>query len=421
VTNQLGINYAGVVQGPPVQELPVRGLPARAGQATYDWDSPDRSVRIHIGLEVVARIRQEILANPEREVTGILLGDGFAIPRRSVVISDFTTVAVIDSKYRVGVNRRRFEKALADCRMATQGRLAVVGFYRSSPKLCLDAGDMALMEYCFPSESHVALVVSPDGNDQLSAGFFYWTGGTLDADCRGSKFPFDADLLALPERPAIQLAISSPPALHKLALQESVEFEKVPEPDPAPPPEARPSPVQATMAAPRSTSFAPRLPSLGELAGAPGWAQSAVTGRFRPQLRWPSRIGPRTVLATLLLVGIGTASYGLGRVLRARSQEASGPPALALTAQQRSGRVMIGWNTESPVVANATRGELSIIDGPDHRLMHLDHGALLMGNLGYASASRILQIQLTVFGRRGSPAKESVVVVGPPAPSARQF
>jgi hypothetical protein len=160
----------------------------------YLWSFPDCPVRIHLSLDLIERIRTEILelAPADREVGGLLLGQ--ALPDSSDVhVSDYFLVPA-----RAGATQYLVDSLAHALQSCSASQRKVVGNFRThlGPRIQLRPEDLACIRQSFRDPKNVFLVIRPhDG--RASAGFFFWQDGSVFGDST-LTFPFSATELSKP-------------------------------------------------------------------------------------------------------------------------------------------------------------------------------------------------------------------------------
>src|SRR5579872_1559316 len=183
----------------------------------YVWDEPDRSVSVHLPLNVVSRLGLDAMeaykSVPKRglEIGGLLLGrtDG-----RVIHISDFRPV---ESEHRWGPSYRLSDTDLAAFDEALRQNPNAVGIYRTSTlpnALSLEDDDVKLFRTHFAGPGKVYLLVQPKRGNAV---FFVADGETLTP---GHEFPFRASELPaeMPEPVAEAVAVPAVVMAAKPAL-----------------------------------------------------------------------------------------------------------------------------------------------------------------------------------------------------------
>ena len=170
--------------------------PAIEVTAESVWEFPDVPLRIHLRLDVVSRLREQVLqrVSPDvhrcKEIGGVLLGSAAGA---DVEITDFKLFRPDREDWRFVLSdiekadlRRAIEERQADERLT-----AVVGYFRSdlNGQVRLSEQDQRLIEEVFPEPSHVFLVVRADESEAPQAGFFFRDGASL------IRFPLNEQLL----------------------------------------------------------------------------------------------------------------------------------------------------------------------------------------------------------------------------------
>jgi periplasmic protein TonB len=321
---------------------------------SYIWSFPGAPVRIHLALEVVQLLAPRFQGKEGATQFGLLLGH---VDGLAIVVSDFQVLA---SSETLAV-----KTALARL-SASSGRPAVVGYYRSQRQegLRLDDQDLALAESFFRAPSDIILLVQA-GPAPANATFFFRDGGRLNGDFPFLEFPFDPRQLAASERRRVEAA-------------QRRSLEVLPPPAPA--------------------RVRPRRRTLWK---GIAWALVAAGAAF----------GVRILLEKYHWLPATAASAP------APSAAPALQPTMGLRAERQNSDLKLTWNRQSPVIARATSGVLSIEDGNSRRTIPLQAAQVRSGSILYTPVSDQVQMQLTVTTPAGN-ATESVLVLltraGPP-------
>lgn len=167
------------------------GLSQAATKAkSFLWSFPGCPVQIHLSLDLIERLRSEVLAlaPADAEVGGLLIGS--ASPYSAdVQVSDYFLVPSTGGAAQYLVCANGLEQALASC-SATQRN--VIGYFRThlAPRVQLRAEELECIRKSFSEPKNVFLVIRPhDG--RASGGFFFWQEGSVFGEST-LTFPFSA-------------------------------------------------------------------------------------------------------------------------------------------------------------------------------------------------------------------------------------
>jgi hypothetical protein len=336
---------------------------------------------------VVERLNREVrrafesVPSHSVEIGGFLLGtaDFFASP--IIEIKDFEPFL---SEYRADhrfilseADRRKLEKLLGSERPARPDGLTIVGYYRShiGDGLGLRPEDLLVAQTHFLDPASVFLLMKPAIDGSVSAGFFFWDNGHIDADFTFLEFPFDERQLSgarvRPSRPLPQ------------EIQASAEL-----PEPAIP--AFSDPIAAGIPA----------------------RDSHRTNPLR---------GLWYTLFTLLMIALGAIGYqAYNRWSTAATVPiASDAPQLALQVERRGNDLRVSWNRTAPTILQAKQAVLSIRDGESQRQeLRLDLDQLRNGSVLYTPSNSNVQFGLEVTGPDNGKTTESVLALTAVKPSA---
>jgi hypothetical protein len=118
--------------------------------------------------------------------------------------------------------------------------------------------------------------------------------------------------------------------------------------------------------------------------------------------------GPWSIVGLVSLAGLALMPFG---VRYFRSQFEPVPISLTLSAQDR--QVEVRWNHLSPIVREAVRGTIEILDGERLRSAVLSADDLSYGNIVYMGQSGDLQIRLEIENAKGQKTHEGVRFIEP--------
>ena len=353
----------------------------------YTWTFPGAPVRVHLYLNVVDRLSREVRraydSIPSRhvEIGGILLGSADVFASHIIEIKDFEPILCeyrSDNKFEPSdADRRKLEKTLAARREAADGKLTVVGYYRShtGDGLAMSEADVSIAQTFFDDPASVVLLIKPSEDGSASAGFFFWDNGRIDSEFTFLEFPFEAQQLAVTrvkptrDRSRPLVANSSDDAAHE------------------------PGRLQL------STQEAPPL-------------FSGLDAGHRPSgsFRW------FWYLVLLMFgFGLGAVGYQVYTKWPFSAPASSDAPALSLQVERRGEDLRISWNRNSTEVRIAKYGTLSIRDGEtQHQELHLSLDQLRTGSVLYTPANTTVQFRLEIIGVDGSSTSETVVALTSP-------
>src|SRR5579872_4279885 len=346
----------------------------------YTWTFPGAPVRIQLHLDAVERLGREVrrafeaIPSHSVEIGGLLLGTADFQASPVIEVKDFEPFLCeyrADHKFVLSdPDRRRLERRLAAGKSEHDGRLGVVGYYRShiGEGLNLREEDVAIAKTCFYDPANVFLVVKPGSDGFSSAGFFFWDNGRMDSEFTFLEFPFDPrQLTGARVKPTRQGGVT---AVDEGAPEPSVvtEFHADPEEETGEFQETRPS---GNLRWIWNVLVAFLITSLGALG-------------FLVYSRWPAPAPP----------------------------PASDVPVLALQVERRGSDFRVSWNRSSNAVAQATEGVLTIRDGEAQQQdLHLDPDQLRNGSVLYSAANSAVQLRLEVTAPDGRKTVETVLAL----------
>ncbi len=214
------------------------------------------------------------------------------------------------------------------------------------------------------------------------------------------------------EKPAVTPRQEEPPKRDERPAVQPVS--KREEAAPAPPPaakvEKKEEPAAVIAAPPRPQT------SLGLSAAASVDEAVAVPLTDEPAKRG---IGRWIVIAVIILLIAAAGAY-----FALRGRPAATPTAdagLSLRVERNAGQLVLTWNRNAAIIANAQKSTLSIIDGDHTEDVDLDLGTLRSGSIVYSPITNDVGFRLEVNGANGSPVGESVrALAGRPSPLMQQ-
>jgi len=360
----------------------------------YVWEATGKSVVVRLHLDVIDRVLAEVMrgfgAVPKRgaEVGGVLIGTIERDGEQTVVrIEDFEPVECGYARgpsYLLGDEERAaFEEAVQQWQPDESRPAYAVGFYRSHTRdgMSLAGQDLQLMDECFPSPAHVALLIRPYGTKVSMAGFFFRENGVFQ-ETTPLEFPFRRRELtgeeAPPRRPMEQRGIERRPREIRPARRV------------APMPENEPDQVEYPAARQTGPAYAVTLPSKSRLRSAIWIPLSFVFLLFGVALGMMialSRAPGRSDAADFSL-GLAVAKADQDSVV----ERANG-------AKEPGYNLSVKWDRSATAVRAAQRGVLEIEDGKYTKSVDLDTAQLSNGGIIYRNSSATVRFRLTVYPR----------------------
>jgi hypothetical protein len=311
----------------------------------YVWWFPGSPLKVHLALEVVRQLREQFqLTGPQSTGEGLLFGK--AIEGGTEVL-DFEPT---DSSVSEAVATLDHDG----------GRRLLVGYYRieTGDSLRLKESDLALARTWFAQPYHVFLIIQPNEFGPPNASFFFHDRDGKMAEFSLMEFPFEPSLLAGEEHDRLKRS-------EEAAARRSAAIQ----PTAAPPPRGRPRP--------------------------------------KPRPDWTRSLGLGIVLLLALLCGVGVSAnsrslqawWSRTRFARVEPPRPAAPLsalAIGLRATRENTDVEITWNRGSAVIAAATSGVLSILDGESRRDVSLDISRIRSSSVVYSPTSDQVYLQLSV-------------------------
>jgi hypothetical protein len=338
--------------------------PQNSHTGVYVWTFPGAPIQVRLDLAVVARLTGGLeigLAS-----SGLLLG------KASGNATEITDFQLLPDSADPG-----YEPAI-DQAVHALGPTRVVGFYRTHEDelLRLNPEDYSLADEWFPEPYCVFLLIHQAESEPANATFFFRDERGMNGDFPFLEFPFDASRLKAGRHGIAEAPKEEPLEIPAAPILPAVPFRVEPELDAAAPPPPR-----------RRVRV---LKALGMAAGAACLLGGAAYGGFR---LLPGMVASRS--ARPPAAALPTAA-----------------PSLGLRAERQNGDLKLTWNRESPAIAGAASGVLSILDGDYRRDLSLTAAQVRGGSLLYSPSGDQIQMQLAVSGQTGDSA-ESVIVILP--------
>jgi DNA-directed RNA polymerase subunit F len=336
----------------------------------YLWWFPGSPVRVRLDLGVVQELKNRLFgpnAEPARPEEGLLFGE----------IRNGAT-AILDFEPATPENVRSLVEMLP-----SEKKGSLVGYYRteSSESFKLNAQDHSLARDHFARPYSVFLLVHRNSFGPPTATFFFHDSDCRMADFAFMEFPFDPVLLASEQDGRTRRTVQA----HPIAVV------------PAQPPAS--SAVAAQPPRTKPNSILKSLVWTCSLASAVALTVSFSSGSVRQR---SSNVW-QAVASTL--------SKTSGAYSAAKSDSR---PLLSLRAIKQSGFLALTWDRDSPLIAAAASGILSIRDGDSTRVISCDAAQLRDGSLLYVPETDQISMQLTVTTPIRT-YKESVTVILPRA------
>jgi hypothetical protein len=358
------------------------------------WTVPESPITIEYSLIVIEEIRHEVAEGFQRlsrggiEVGAVLYGtrDG-----RTVRVLAIRPIAcehargpgfLFSDKDRIALN----EQLARDKDDPQLEGLISVGWFLSHTRseITLTESDLEIYSIFFPAPWQVTLVIRPGRGGSMRAGFFVREAdGTVKSERSYLEFNFPDRLAGVLER-AQERGPRERGGRRAPAIQRSETGLVV---------------ATAGTAAPETAVV--DVPTFGQPV-----AQTATP--VRPQRR------------KFLLLGAWAAVVIVVAVLALRYWMVSTTiEPLALAVVEREGVLQVEWNPAAKPVANAARGSLEIMDGPETRTVALTRPELTGGHATWMRKSGDVQVRMTVENAEGKRVQEATRFLGrPPATAA---
>jgi protein TonB len=357
------------------------------------WEVEDKPVSILFNLDVLDRIRDEVIrgfaALPRRglEVGGILLGRCEHLSEKHYVVT-IEAFHSIESEHSLGPQyslteheRQELEHQLTISRLAETDTLRVIGFYRSQTRagLQLEPEDLELFDSYFSDPSSVFLIVKPSISKGAIAGFFFWENGVVQRECY-AEFPFHRREMQAAGFQILQNPFGSPAT--NVVPAEVIHGQDSDEP-------------------------------LGTIRRLPGMA-AVLSSRPSAYARW--------VWAPLLLALIMLAALLANRKSPSNRTETAAqfgyPADLHLSAERLGNGLRLSWDRKNPLVEKAQNGVLWIRDGGADKRLELDNGQLTNGSVMYWPTSSDVSFRMDVATGAKKVSESLRAYSGEPTPKA---
>jgi hypothetical protein len=376
---------------------------ASATAGSYLWQPPGKPVGIHLNLDVVDRLLQDVMrgfgAVPKRgaEVGGILLGKADDGDRLVVSVDDYELVPI---EYRLGpsyllseVDRASFKDAFERLsESAKETGAAPIGFFRSQTRdaVGLVPEDLALIDQYFPEADKIVLLIKPYATRVSTAGFYFREDGSFQSGPPLAEFNFRRKDLGGGEpaapRPGPPIA-NRPPTPERVNVRTapvSSFRERLVQEEAAPPPRSQPIPDRAVSPGVRQPAAAPtdlELPAVLKTQSRGGWVWLPISFIF-------------------LLLGV---LLGFQASLTLRTQTTPGDQfGVALAVTRDGDNLSVHWDRQAPAIRAATRGLLLIGDGKNTQPVSLSADQLQTGIVVYPHKNGEVKFRLELTFKSGA-------------------
>ncbi len=377
----------------------------------YVWEIPNKQVSVHLSLDVVDRMQQEVMrgfgAVPKRgaEVGGILLGTVQSGPGTVVTVDDYIAVP---TEYKRGPSyllseedAEAFDAAMAKARSSRDTTVRPIGLYRSHTRdsAGLGAEDIALADQYFPEPSAIILVIRPFATKVSQAGFYFRDEGRLaPMEPPLLEFPFrrrELEPMSQPAQPPQPTVARMPERPERRPIvSERKEPEIEPEPlKPPPPPPAREVQQRIEFPAPPKETPRSREPAFPVPPVAPVSPDVVFTERPSKARRGWVWI-PLSFIFLILGVLLGVQ---LTLTMRPRVASGADPYRLNLTITPDADSLRVTWDRQSPAIQAADSGMLTIDDGASAKIVNLEPRELRNGSVVASHATSTVRFRLEVF------------------------
>jgi len=366
--------------------------PESIAREGFRWKSAEVGPEVVLRWPVMSGIEAEVVegfkALPKRgaEVGGVLLGRRG--PRGEFLIDSWQPIPI---EHRTGPSYILSDVDLsvwADfVRQTRTGAQKFIGIYRSQtrPGLAVTPDDCTIVEKFLPREDGVLLIVKPLSISESVATFYFCDGGAIvDAAAESREFEFGGK--AIPAG-----ALSEPPP-------DRLDFI---------PPASGPWENRAIEQLPPPRRSAP----VGWLGSWQGLSSQRLSWR-----RWTSFLLPLSAIAAGALLGLYAHNHGGSAAenpVPSSMASVSSTRALDLRAERTPEGMRLTWNSNSPVLAGAREGVLTIDDSGSRLQQRLTAEELRAGSFAWPTSSGQTQFEIRVIGSNGHEYDESIRVVRP--------
>jgi hypothetical protein len=174
--------------------------PAAETSCDYIWTFPGSPVRIHLGLAVVSKLREQLFTgfdpSSAKEIGGLLLGK---VQAGRVYITDvrsFNTTG--DERYFIlsGSDKEQLQELIRK-QGVDDSIPSVVGYFRSDLRggIRLSQEDLVLSKELFSDPRQIFLIISAKDAGTPTAGFFFWDTGSIFTEASFMQKPVSCSFL----------------------------------------------------------------------------------------------------------------------------------------------------------------------------------------------------------------------------------
>jgi periplasmic protein TonB len=443
---------------------------------SYTWAVPQKPVAVRIPLDLMEKLERETVENYRSltsrgsEIGGVLFG---AITPGTPAVVEIESYESVPCEYATGPLYRLAEPELTRLDHAIGQKRAAgvepVGFFRSHTRkgLCLDAGDLALLDSRFAGPHQIALVIRPSATKASIGGIFIRENGAVRGEATYLEFPLHgvrensgasegefAGPRAVPAVPAVPAAARPvaraqivPIATRReiMPMSPPTVVAAPPEPLPAEPVRDAPEASVEAPAEPERQTATPRMEApaarVDTAVPAPAATATPAEPAVRVQKTEPAAASdgrpaerdesgfhsfeppaPRRS-GKWLWLGIGAGvpallaagfflSSGVLSPRRPAVPAAGTDAGLALRIERNAGDILLTWNRDADAIRRATRAVLSISDGAQQENVEMDLSQLRTGSIVYSPVTSDVVFRMQVTGNgQAEPVSETVRVL----------
>lgn len=381
------------------------------------WSAAESPVTVEYSLLAIEEIRHEVsegfqrLARGGVDVGGVLYGTREGRTVRILAMRPIACEHAHGPVFQLSdadkdLLQEQLEHELEDPRLS---ETICVGWFVSHTRsgIALSDLDQEIFSKYFGSPWQVTLVVRPSRGGVMRAGFFVREhDGTVHAESSYQEFDFPDRLAGVlersrpveskggnsrdPGRTRTALARSRPAYRDGLVRDAGTREDGLPEG----------AVVQSSLRGAEAGTAAPQ-DSQSELLSAPQFLPPAAP---RPKWTWLAV----WILAVLIVAGVGVRYW----LISPHSEP------LGLGVAERDGQLRIEWNHSARPILFASRGTLTISDGPIPQAILLSRENLEQGSFTYKRVSDDVVVRLAVETAGGGRVSEATTFLGPPPVAA---
>ena len=339
-------------------------LAQRSAGTFFHWEDPGEPLAVHFHLNVVELLARDAIRAGGKQIAGFLLGRRDEDRHRTILVEHYepfpTGTKNVTSGSTFGDQRQPRAK-VDHMRSPSQKRMSILGSYRScsSGETSPSAEDLSFVRAA-SSDSERLFLLLEHRVGEVGNGILFIVQHEV-VTWQWHRVPFGRAALSretIARRPSVENG--SPQSKQKVApieKQERLQIERISE---------GPRTLRWTLIAVASIAL-----------------MAAGLFQFRRGVKLPAAVFDRP--------------------------DTSSDSSLGLKLERRGIDWQLSWNRNADALVTATRGQLSITDGPIHKVLDLDSGELRSGSIIYTPATDNLIMRLDVTGTGASQASSESV------------